>query len=45
MYFKILERSVGLNTRNDIDKNVKNKWVWNWLLKKDANEDVVVGKV
>ena len=44
MSFKIVEWNVMLDTRNDVDKDVKNKWVWNWLLKKDANEDFVVGK-
>ena len=24
---------------NGVDKDVKNKWVRNWLLEKDVNED------
>ena len=24
---------------NNMDKDVKNKWVRNWLLEKDVNED------
>ena len=42
--FSFVEQSVGLNTRNDIDKNVKNKRVRNWLLEKDVNEDSAVAK-
>ena len=33
-----VERNVGLDARNDIEKDFKNKWVWNWLLEKDVNE-------
>ena len=36
MSSKIVERNVGLDTKNDIDKDVKNKWVRNWLLEKDV---------
>lgn len=39
-----VEPSVGLNTRNDVDKNVKNKRVRNWLLEKDVNKDIAVAK-
>ena len=39
MTFKIVERNIGLDARNVIDKDVKNKWVWNWLLEKDLNND------
>ena len=39
-----VEQSVGLNTRNDTDKDVKNKRVRNWLLEKDVNEDIAVAK-
>ena len=39
MSFKIVERIIGLNARNDIDKVVKSKWVWNWLLEKEVNVD------
>ena len=42
--FSFVEQSVGLNTRNDIDKNVKNKRVRNWLLEKDVNKDIAVAK-
>ena len=39
MAFKIVERNIGLDARNVIDKDIKNKWVWNWLLEKDVNDD------
>ena len=39
MTFKIVERNIGLDAWNVIDKDVKNKWVWNWLLEKDLNND------
>ena len=39
MSFKIVERNVRLYARNHIEKDVKNKWVWNWLLEKDVNGD------
>ena len=39
-----VEPSVGLNTRNDVDKNVKNNRVRNWLLEKDVNKDIAVAK-
>ena len=38
MAFKIVERNIGLDARNVIDKDIKNKWVWNWLLEKDVND-------
>lgn len=31
---KIVEWNVGLDTGNDINEDVKNKWVWDWLLEK-----------
>ena len=39
MSFKIVEQNVGLDARNDIDKDVRNKWVWNCPLEKDVNGD------
>ena len=39
MAFKIVERNIGLDARNVTDKDIKNKWVWNWLLEKDINDD------
>ena len=41
MSFKIAERNVGLHASNDIDRDVKNKWVWNWLLAKDIKGDLL----
>ena len=32
MAFKIVEKNIGLDARNVIDKGIKSKWVWNWLL-------------
>ena len=37
MAFKIVEKNIGLDARNVIDKGIKSKWVWNWLLQKDVN--------
>ena len=34
-------RHFGLDAIYDIDKDVKNKWVWNWLLKGYINDDYV----
>ena len=31
-------RNFGID-KDDIDKDVKNKWVWEWLLKEDVNDD------
>ena len=45
MSFKIIEGIVGLDTRYDVDKDIKNKWVQNWLLEKDVYENFVLGKV
>ena len=39
MAFKIVERNIGLDARNVIDKDIQNKWVWNWLLEKEVNDD------
>ena len=39
MAFKIIERNIGLDARNVIDKDIQNKWVWNWLLEKEVNDD------
>ena len=39
MYFKIVDQNVLLDARNDLDRDVKNKWVGNWLLKKNTNGD------
>ena len=39
MAFKMVQRNIGLNARNVIDKDIKNKWVRNWLLEKDVNDD------
>ena len=39
LFFKIVEWNIGLDARNDIYKNGKNKWVWNWLTEKDVNWD------
>ena len=38
MAFKIVERSIDLDARNVIDKDIKNKWVRNWLLEKNIND-------
>ena len=39
MSFKIVERNFSVDTRKDIDKDVKNKWFWNWLFGKSLNDD------
>ena len=39
MSFKIVDRNVSVDTRKDIDKDVKNKWFWNWLFEKSLNDD------
>ena len=37
MSFKFIEKNVVLDARNNIDKDVKNKQMWNWLLETDVN--------
>ena len=36
MAFKIVKRNIGLDATNVTDKDIKNKWVWNWLLENDV---------
>ena len=36
--YKIVERNVSVEARNT-DKEVKNKWFWDWLLQLYINED------
>ena len=36
--YKIVERNIGVSAR-EIDSSVNNKWVWDWLLEKDINDD------
>ena len=31
----------GLDTKNNVDKNVKNELVWNWVLEKDDNGEIL----
>ena len=41
MSFKFVEKNV-LDARNNIDKDVKNKQMWNWLLEADVNRGYFV---
>ena len=35
---KIVERNIGVDARK-INREVKKKWIWDWLLEKDMHRD------
>ena len=39
LLYKIIERNNAGTSAKEVDKSIKNKWVWDWLTEKDVNGD------